>query len=247
MSWLVGAAMAQEPAPAPAAPDAPAAPAPADAAAPAPAAAPSTDAAAPAAHDAAPAATDAAPAAQTAAPAHGATQTEVGHGGEHKGAFPPFDVHTFPSQILWLAICFGVLYLAMKSVLAPRIASIVEGRAARIENDMAEAQRMRVASDEAMAGYEKALADARGSAHQIAQTATEESKAKAEQRRVEIEAELAQKLEAAEARIAGIKSRALADVSAIAQETAGAVVESLLGKSASVDELKSAVDQVRTK
>ena len=37
--------------------------------------------------------------------------TEAGHGGEAHGAFPPFDSATFPSQILWLAISFGLLYL----------------------------------------------------------------------------------------------------------------------------------------
>lgn len=256
MTWLVSAAMAQESAPAPAAAEPAAAPAPAPAApaaAPAPAAQPAP-AAAPAAQDAAPAPSpapaghEAAPAGHDAAPAANATHSEVGApGGEHKGAFPPFDTHTFPSQIFWFVICFGVLYILMKRVITPRIGAIVEGRAARIEGDIAEAQRLRKSSDDALTGYEKALADARASAHKIAQSATDDAKGKADTRRGEIEAELSAKLADAEARIGAIKSKALAEVGSIAEETAAAVVEALIGHQPAADEVKSAVASVSSK
>jgi len=197
---------------------------------------------------AAPPAAEPAPAATGAAPAETATHTEVGHPeGEHGGAFPPFDTSTFPSQIFWFIICFGVLYILMKRVITPRIASIVEGRAERIAADIAEAQRLRAASDGALTAYEKALADARGSASKIAQSATEEAKASADKRRAEIEAELAAKLADAETRIGDIKTKALADVGAIAEEAAGAVVHALLGQHPAPEDVKAAVASVTAK
>jgi F-type H+-transporting ATPase subunit b len=220
MTWLVSAAMAQESAPAPAT-------------------------APPAAEGAAAPATGHAE--TGAATAEGATHAEVGHGGEHKGPFPPFDTHTFPSQIFWFIVCFGVLYILMKRVIAPRIGSIVEGRAERIANDIAEAQRLRTSSDAALAAYEKSLTEARGSAQKIAQTATDAAKTAADKRRVEIEAEVAAKLAEAETRIGDIKSKALADVGAIAEEAASAVVEALIGQQPASDEVKAAVAAVATK
>jgi F-type H+-transporting ATPase subunit b len=176
------------------------------------------------------------------------THSEVGAAGaEHKGPFPPFDTHTFPSQILWFIVCFGVLYLMMKRVLVPRIGSIVEGRAAKISGDIEEAQRLRATSDTALAAYEKALAEARSSAHLIAQTATDEAKTAATKTRADVEAGLAAKLADAEARIAGIKDKALADVSAIAHETATAVVAALTGQEPAADEVAAAVSSVRAK
>lgn len=231
LTWLVGTAMAQEPAPTAAAP----------AAEPAPAAATTTAEPAPADH-AAPAAS-----ADHSATAEGATHTEVGHEGGHQAAFPPFETQHFASQILWFIICFGVLYLLMKRVITPRIGAIVEGRAARIEGDIAEAQRLRAASDDALSAYEKALAEARGSAQRIAQQATDEAKVKADQRRSEIESDLGAKLEDAERRITDIKNKALAEVGGIAEDTAGAVVEALLGKAPAADEVKAAVASVRAK
>lgn len=188
-----------------------------------------------------------APATSESGPAAPAAVTEgavgVPEGG--KGPFPPFDVNTFPSQILWFVICFGALYLLMKHLVVPRLAGIVEGRAARIAGDIEEAQRLRLQSDSALATYEKALADARASSQKIAQAATDKAKAEAEDRRHGIEADLAAKLTEAETRIGDIKSKALADVGAIAEDAAGAVVHALTGQQPTPDEVSTAVAAVR--
>lgn len=216
MTWLVTSASAQE-----AAPPAPAAPQPDSAPPPAPDAG---------AH---------------APPPADATHSAVGAPEGHKGPFPPFDTHTFPSQIFWFVICFGALYLLMKRLVVPQIAEIVEGRAAKIAGDIAEAQRLRLQSDTALSAYEKALADARASSHQIAQAATDKAKAEADARRHAIEAELTAKLADAESRIGDIKTKALADVSAIAEDAAGAVVHALIGQQPSPEEVSAAVSTVR--
>ena len=61
-------------------------------------------------------ATTEAPAAETG---HTTEGTEA-HGG---GAFPPLDTSTFPSQLFWLVVFFGLLYLLMSKVALPRLAS----------------------------------------------------------------------------------------------------------------------------
>src|SRR6201999_274495 len=87
---------------------------------------------------------------------------------EHGGGFPPFQKDTFASQLIWIAITFIVLYRLMARVALPRVGSILEHRRAHIDGDLAEAQRLKTASDEALATYEKSLADARNSAHTLA-------------------------------------------------------------------------------
>ncbi|MEP1881060.1 MAG: ATP F0F1 synthase subunit B, partial [Roseibium sp.] len=88
--------------------------------------------------------------------------------GEHGAGFPPFDSSTFASQILWLAITFGLFYWIMKNVAVPRIAGILEDRKDRIAGDLAEANRLKQETDAAIAAYEQALAEARNKAHGIA-------------------------------------------------------------------------------
>ena len=85
-----------------------------------------------------------------------------------KGHFPPFEKDSFATQFVWLALVFVALYLLMSRVALPRIGSILEARRQRIDGDLAEAARLKDASDAAIAAYEKSLADARGRAQTLA-------------------------------------------------------------------------------
>ena len=62
-----------------------------------------------------------------------------------------------------------------------------------------------------------------------------------------MEAELAQKLAAAEARIGEIKAKAFADVGAIAEETASAIVDQLIGGTATKADVATAVASASAK
>ncbi len=53
-----------------------------------------------------------------------------------KTAFPPFQTQTFPSQLVWLAISFVLLYVLMAKVALPRIGAIFEERSKRISGDL---------------------------------------------------------------------------------------------------------------
>jgi F-type H+-transporting ATPase subunit b len=179
-------------------------------------------------------------AAQPAGEVH--TETGVAHGEEAgSGVFPPFDQTTFASQLLWLAITFGLFYLLMSKVVIPRIGGILETRHDRIAQDLDEASRLKVEADAAIASYEQDLANARAKGNAIASTARDEAKAKADAERAKIEASLQDKIAGAETRIAEIKAKALAEVGSIAEETTAALVEQLLGAKATKAEIASAV------
>jgi F-type H+-transporting ATPase subunit b len=184
--------------------------------------------------------------AEVPADAGHAAGTEVPHdGGAGEGLFPPFDASTFPSQILWMAITFGLFYLFLKRVIMPRLGGILEVRENRISQDIEQANKMKGEADAAVAAYEQELAEARANANTIGQQARDGAKAEAETARKSIEASLEQKLTEAEERVAKIKATAMQDVGSIAEETAAAIVSALGGKSAKAD-VTSAVKSVRS-
>lgn len=172
------------------------------------------------------------------------TETGVDDHAAPTGVFPPFDSSTFASQILWLAITFGLFYLFMSKVVVPRIGGILENRRDRIASDIDEASRLKTDADEAIAAYEQELAEARTRAHQIANAAREDAKAEADIERTQVESDLAAKLAEAEERITAIKSRALAEVGTIAEETTAVIVEHLIGVQTDRATVASAVKSV---
>jgi F-type H+-transporting ATPase subunit b len=124
----------------------------------------------------------------------------------------------------------------MQKVIAPRISGILDQRHDRIAQDLDEAGRLKAEADADVAAYEAELATARAKSNAIGSAARDAAKAKAEADRRTVEAGLSEKLKAAEGRIADIKAKVFADVGTIAEETATAVIEQLIGgKTAKAD------------
>jgi F-type H+-transporting ATPase subunit b len=161
--------------------------------------------------------------------------------------FPPFDSSTFASQLLWFAITFVLLYYLMSKVALPRIAGILEDRRDRIASDLDLADRLKQESEAALAGYEKALAEARIRANAITEGARDGAKQATAAKRAVIEGNLAAKLEVAEKRIGEIKSKALADVGEIAAETTDALIKALVDTDVTGREVADAVSSIMAK
>ena len=161
-----------------------------------------------------------------------------------KAAFPPFDARTFAGQLFWLAITFGALYWLMSRVALPRVGAILGERAATIARDLDGAARMQAKAEETAQAYEKALAEARGNAQSIAQSAREAGAKASDERRKTVEAELSGKLEQAEQTIAATKTEAMSNVRGLGSEVAAAIVSRLTGETPTAAEADAAVDQV---
>lgn len=148
-------------------------------------------------------------------------------------------------QLIWLALTFGILYLLMKYVALPRIGSVIEMRQARIAGDIDAADKLRRETQEAIAAYEQALAEAKARAHTIAQEGRAKLNAEIAAERAALEKELAAKQAEAEASIEAAKRAALKEVNAVAAETAAEIVQRLIGIAPSKTEAASAVASAR--
>ena len=156
-------------------------------------------------------------------------------------AFPPFQAEHFPSQLAWLAVSFVLLYVLMAKVALPRIGAIFAERSKRIGDDLKAAQGFKEESDAAHMAYEKALADARTRAQAIAAETRERQAAEAEATNKRLEAQLHERLAAAEQSIAATRSAAMGNVGKIAAEAASAIVERLIGKAPAEHEVAAAL------
>jgi F-type H+-transporting ATPase subunit b len=159
--------------------------------------------------------------------AKGATAHTEADGG-HK-AFPPFQKDTFASQLVSLTIAFVALYLIVSRIALPRVGSVLDERQNTIEGDLAEAQRLKDESDNALKAYESDLAAARSRAQAISAETREKLNAESEAERKRLEERLSLKLAESEKTIATTREAAMRSVRGIATDTASAIVQRLTG------------------
>jgi F-type H+-transporting ATPase subunit b len=148
-------------------------------------------------------------------------------------------------QLIWLVITFGILYLLMVHVVLPRIGGVLEARAAHIAKDLAAADKLRRETEEAIAAYEQALAEAKQKAHAIIDAGRTKLKEEMAAERAKLDQELGKKSAEAEARINAAKVSAMKDVSAVAADVAADIVRQLIGSVASKAAIEKAVQDVR--
>lgn len=158
---------------------------------------------------------------------------------------PQLEPLNWAPQLIWLVITFGILYLLMLKVALPRIGAVIEARVAKIANDLGRADTLRRETEEAIAAYEQALAEAKQKAHAIVEAGRVKLKEETAAERAKLDAELAKKSAEAEARIEQAKNSAMREVNAVAVEVAADIVRLLIETAPARSEIEKAVQTAR--
>jgi F-type H+-transporting ATPase subunit b len=135
----------------------------------------------------------------------------------------------FASQLFWLLITFGLVYLVIGRGMLPKISATVDARDKRISDDLAEAERARATADEIEEDYRAKTEANRAEALKVTQAAKDASARETEQKVKAADAETADKIGAAEARIREAANAAMADIETVAAEAAQDMVARLSG------------------
>jgi len=170
------------------------------------------------------------------APTHEGTEVP-----EHKGGFPPFDTTTFPSQIFWLIVTFGFLFVVLWRVAGPRINAAITLRRNTINAAIEAATRARGDADAASAAYQTALAGARARANALAEETRQKMNAEISKAKADADATAAAAMQAADARIQATRTQAKAHVTNAARDAAIVIVQRLTGETVSPEDAAKAV------
>ena len=153
-------------------------------------------------------------------------------------------VGTFLSQLVWLFLTFGILYVVMMRSALPRISQILVTRQERIDGDLRRADELKSEAESVLAAYEEAAAGARAEAQEILRESAERFGAEAAERNEALTRLLAEEAAAGETRIDAAREQAMADVETVAAELAGLAAERLTGTEAERGAAEAAVAQV---
>jgi len=154
---------------------------------------------------------------------------------------PQFQFQHWPGQIAYLVVLFVILYVLMSRVFGPRIRRIFDEREKTISGAIASARQVQAEAAAQAEAARQALADARAKAQKTAADAKAKAAAETHTRQAELEAELNEKLAVAEAGIRTTRDAAMANVSAVASDTAQAIIEKLIGAPASGEQVSAAL------
>jgi F-type H+-transporting ATPase subunit b len=151
---------------------------------------------------------------------------------------------TYASQIFWLLLTFGIVFVVIGLGMVPKIQGTIDQRDNMVTDDLAAAERARADADRAeedwrtrenaiRAEAQKVIAEARAAAAKT----TEQTLGQANDR-------IAVRLSAEEARIAEASQAAMTEIETVAAEAAQTIVSRLSGASVSEAEARNAVKAV---
>lgn len=154
---------------------------------------------------------------------------------------PQLDVTTFVPQIVWLVITFTAMFLVMWKVCVPRIGGALEARQKKIEQNLERAADLKAEAEAAVETYEKALAEARATAHEEIAKVQADLKAKQDAEEAKLSQSLQAKIKEGEAAIDKALQDALAGLDAMAADVAQAACERLTGDAPDAGAVNKAV------
>jgi F-type H+-transporting ATPase subunit b len=151
---------------------------------------------------------------------------------------------TYASQIFWLLLTFGIVFVVIGLGMVPKIQGTVDQRDAMVTGDLAAAEAARTAADQAEEQWRTKENAIRADAQRVIAEARAEAAKRTEAVLAEANERVNARLSAEEARIAEASRAAMAEIEAVAAEAAQTIVTRLSGASVSEDEARGAVKAV---
>ena len=148
---------------------------------------------------------------------------------EEEGGLPQLDLTTWPTQIFWLVVSFGLAYILMWKVVTPAIGGVLEERHTRVNDDMQRAKRAAEEAEQMRVDFEARLNDARAEASARTRESLAQAQAEADKKNDATSKRLASKVAKAEEEIVQAREAALKEIDSVATEGAIDAAKSLAG------------------
>jgi F-type H+-transporting ATPase subunit b len=167
--------------------------------------------------------------------------------GESSAGLPQFDPTWWPSQILWLVLCFAVLYFFFSRSALPRLSGILESRRQRIESDMKAAEQFSAQAEEIKLQYEQALKTASLAASDTIRTIDDAAREKLAGALADFRQRYDEQISETETRLGKAAATAMAEMNGIAAEIAAQAAEKIAGIPADQSQAESVVRSLSQK
>tara|TARA_Y100000741_G_scaffold20006_1_gene14934 strand:- start:421 stop:1011 length:591 start_codon:yes stop_codon:yes gene_type:complete len=159
------------------------------------------------------------------------------------GGMPQLNPEFWVSQIVWLVLTFGILYIVLSKLILPKISDNLESRKSQILENIETAETQREESEKKLREFEKIILDSKLEAknhfNEIRQRTLEDINNK----RSELEKEIDKEIDAAEEEINNLKINSNEKIKNIAVETSSELIKQLIGEEVNNSSISAIVDE----
>ena len=135
------------------------------------------------------------------------------------GGMPQLNPEFWISQIFWLAITFGVLYVVLSKLILPKISANLEIRKSQIVENIEAADKQRKESELKIEEYEKIVQDSKNEAKNYFKQAREKVLKDINLKKDALDKEISLEIQKAESEIQELRDKAPERINKIAVET----------------------------
>ncbi|TAE33729.1 MAG: hypothetical protein EAY65_04340 [Alphaproteobacteria bacterium] len=159
---------------------------------------------------------------------------------QEKAGMPQLDFSTYSSQVFWLLVTFGMLYLLVARSILPRIHDVMERRFDRLERDLARAQELAEDAEKSKIHYEALAKDARHQANLMMERAVKEQEARLDDMMHQADAQVAQMMEQSHRVMEEKRASIQQQLSVVSESVTQILIKELTNITSDMDKVRSA-------
>ena len=163
------------------------------------------------------------------------------------GGMPQLNPEFWISQIVWLVITFGILFIVLSKFILPKISDNLETRKSQILENIENAEKQREESEKKLKEFDKIIIESKNKAKNLFNDARQKVLDDVNKKKAALEKNIDDEVNAAEQEIDQLKKSSQEKITKIAIETSSDLVKQLIGEEVNNSSISAIVEDLSKK
>jgi F-type H+-transporting ATPase subunit b len=163
------------------------------------------------------------------------------------GGMPQLNPEFWVSQIFWLVITFGILYVVLSKLILPKISANLESRKSQISDNIEAADKQREESEKKLKEYDLIISKSKTEAKNIFNQAREKALKDINAKRDILDKQIEEEIKKVEDEINLLRKDSPLKINKIAIETSAQLIQKLIGAEINNSSISAIVDDLSKK
>jgi len=160
------------------------------------------------------------------------------------GGMPQLDPEFWISQIFWLTLTFGILYIVLSKLILPKISANLELRKSQIQENIEAAEKQREDSEAKLKEYDEVVFKSKLEAKNIFKDAREKALKDINSKKEILDEQINEEIKKAEQEIEFLRKSAPEKINRIAIDTSSDLIKKLIGTEINSSSISAIVDDL---